>query len=126
MKRKLVPFGEYLPRPFDKLLGFTRAGKVIGNYSPGDEKVRIDLGGHLVEVLICSEAFFPNLVSEDTDGIIVLSNQMWYRGTSVVKLHEKAIWYLALLKRAQVVSVVRKSLDEAEVVMYTYKSSREE
>ena len=109
VKRKLVPFGEYLPRGFQALVP-PKVKELIGRYSPGSDNLKVRLGDLKGEVLICSEAFFPQLVSE-ADLVIVLSNTSWYRGSSIEHFYLKALRLLSIWKNVTVISVIRDKSD---------------
>ena len=76
-KRELVPFGEYVPRPF----GFIR--KVVplnGSFVPGDDVGLIDVikpAHHLYWILVCYEDAFPALASRAR--LKVLNYFLWLR-----------------------------------------------
>lgn len=82
-KRELVPFGEYVPRPF----GFLR--KVVplsGSFVPGDNVGLIDLEINLQSIrigsLVCYEDAFPALArqsaSKGANLFFVATNNAWY------------------------------------------------
>ena len=84
-KRKLVPFGEYIPLhrfwPW-----MTRIVPIGGNIVPGesDRPMTVTVGGEerAVGLLICYEDVFPSLarrtVLEGADFFAVISNNAWY------------------------------------------------
>ncbi len=82
-KRELVPFGEYVPRPF----GFIR--KVVplnGSFVPGDNVGLIDLELNLRSIcigsLVCYEDAFPALARQSASKgaklFFVATNNAWY------------------------------------------------
>ena len=80
-KRKLVPFGEYMP-PFMKVIPFVKkftAGPK--DFSAGREDKRIALGQMVAVPLICYEIIFPGLrLGEDADFILNVLNEEWFTG----------------------------------------------
>ncbi len=84
-KRKLVPFGEYIPLhrfwPW-----MSRIVPIGGNILPGesDAAMAVTAGGreHRIGILICYEDVFPALarrtVREGADFFAVISNNAWY------------------------------------------------
>lgn len=91
-KRKLVPFGEYVPEPF----GFIR--KVVplgGDCIPGEDPALIQLpvGGREWQVgpLVCYEDIFPALARDSVrDGaelIFVATNNAWYGEEGCAEQH---------------------------------------
>jgi apolipoprotein N-acyltransferase len=91
-KRRLVMFGEYLPLarwfPFLKYLR-----RVEGGFTPGEAPVPFELTtlGAKISVLICFEDVFPQLtrnsVSEETDFMINLTNNGWFRESAAQWQH---------------------------------------
>ena len=85
-KRKLVPFGEFVPlRP---LLGWLKKIVPVGDddYSRGHsaQPLMVNLGDRTVAFgpLICYEDTFPNLARDDAlagaDALVVLTNNAWF------------------------------------------------
>jgi apolipoprotein N-acyltransferase len=83
VKRELVPFGEFVPKPF----GFiSRVVPVGGNFVPGKDAGLIDLriGEERIPVgsLVCYEDVFPNLARESAMAgaqvFFVATNNAWY------------------------------------------------
>lgn len=84
-KRKLVPFGEYIP--FASLLGWiSKFVPLEGSFAPGDSAAPIDvsIAGEDVSLgpLICYEDVFPDLARatarEGAEFLIVVTNNGWY------------------------------------------------
>ncbi len=69
-KHHLVPFGEYLPAPFENLLqalGLTAFVAIPGGFSPASRRVALDVPGlPPIAATICYEAIFPGAVMPDT------------------------------------------------------------
>jgi apolipoprotein N-acyltransferase len=85
-KRKLVPFGEYVPlRP---LLGWIGKFVPVGDddFSPGKDPsplvVPMSKGAAAFGVLICYEDLFPQLARDEVlsgaDALVVVTNDAWY------------------------------------------------
>lgn len=83
VKRELVPFGEYVPKPF----GFIEKVVPIGGaFIPGDTVGLIDLpindSVYSIGSLVCYEDVFPSLARESAragaDVFFVATNNAWY------------------------------------------------
>lgn len=83
-KRELVPFGEYVPAPFDRI-----AEKFVpldGSFAPGEGAALIDLelNGQTIKIgsLVCYEDVFPSLARESARAgaqvFFVATNNAWY------------------------------------------------
>ncbi len=71
-KVNLVPFGEYVPWPFDFVKRITTEA---GDFTPGREVVVPSTGGHKLGTFICYESVFPNFVRKfAANGAEVLFN----------------------------------------------------
>lgn len=81
-KRKLVPYGEFVP--FQHLFPFIRhfVGEV-GEFVPGKEVGVFALAGRRIGVSICYEMIFPREILSQARGgadlIVNLTNDSWYR-----------------------------------------------
>lgn len=83
-KRRLVPFGEYIPQ--SEYLPFLKKVIPIGNFSPGDNpsalSVSIDNDIYRFGPLVCYEDIFPHLAKSygkmPVDFIFVATNNAWY------------------------------------------------
>ncbi len=84
-KRKLVPFGEYVP--FRAVLGWLEKFVPIGgDFQPGTEArpITVVAGRNVVPVgvLVCYEDIFPHLARESVrsgaDLLVVLTNNAWF------------------------------------------------
>lgn len=95
-KRHLVPFGEYVPRPF------AWAGKIvrgIGDFSPGEEVAPLPVPflsrGESMEALlgvaICYEAVYPDVFRDGARGganlVATITNDAWYGGLGAEEQH---------------------------------------
>jgi apolipoprotein N-acyltransferase len=82
-KIQLVPFGEYVPWPFNGLTG--KITSQVGDFVPGSTWHGAATPKGTLTVLICYEAVFPDLVrrlTSDGPGVLInISNDAWY-GTS--------------------------------------------
>lgn len=85
-KRKLVPFGEYVP--FRKFLGsFITPISKLGEFEPGAGKQQLlHAGNKKLGVTICYESIFPYLVSASADSgadiLVNMTNDGWYLNTA--------------------------------------------
>jgi len=71
-KVNLVPFGEYVPWPFDFVKRITTEA---GDFTPGKQVVVSPIDGHKLGTFICYESVFPNFVRRFVaDGAEVLFN----------------------------------------------------
>ncbi|ADE55038.1 apolipoprotein N-acyltransferase [Coraliomargarita akajimensis] len=83
VKRELVPFGEYVPKPFGFIGKFVPVG---GDFIPGEDAGLIELqtAGALWRIgsLICYEDVFPALARESAQAgaqvFFVATNNAWY------------------------------------------------
>ena len=80
-KRKLVPFGEYIP--FDELLrGLIEFFDMpMSNLSKGENAAIMDVGHGSFSPLVCFDIVFGNMVRKDvksSDYIINVSNDTWF------------------------------------------------
>ena len=84
-KRKLVPFGEFLP--FESILnnyGFKKITEGYGSFLRGNENNSISIGKINFLPLICYEVIFTDLVQKsnsDTNLIINISEDGWFGNT---------------------------------------------
>lgn len=89
-KMRLVPFGEYVPRPF----GFLRkiAGEA-GDFAPGERLVVLQAGERRIGAFVCYEAAFPDLVRRFAQGgaelLVNISNDGWWGRTAARDQHLK-------------------------------------
>lgn len=90
-KRKLVPFGEYIPH--QEL--FTFAKKLtaeVGDLQPGLQYRPIRLGNDRLGVLICYEDIFPfiarDMVDQGAEALINITNDAWYGPSSAAYQHQ--------------------------------------
>jgi apolipoprotein N-acyltransferase len=71
-KVNLVPFGEFVPWPFDFVKRITTEA---GDFTPGNKVVVSPIDGHKIGAFICYESVFPNFVRRFVaDGAEVLFN----------------------------------------------------
>ncbi len=71
-KVNLVPFGEFVPWPFDFVKRITTEA---GDFTPGKQVVVSPIGDHKLGTFICYESVFPNFVRRfAADGAEVLFN----------------------------------------------------
>jgi len=89
-KMRLVPFGEYVPRPFGFLRKITGEA---GDFAPGEQLRVLDAGPRRIGAFVCYEAVFPDLVRgfarEGAELFVNLSNDGWYGRTAARDQHLK-------------------------------------
>ncbi len=91
-KRKLVPFGEFVPfesilRPLGKIFNIP-----MSSFSNGlKDQSPILAGGLLFTPAICYEAIYPEVISrlnnKETSGILMISNDTWFGPTRAPYQH---------------------------------------
>ena len=90
-KVNLVPFGEFVPWPFDFVKRITTEA---GDFTPGKQVVVSPVDGHRLGTFICYESVFPNFVRRFVaDGAEVLFNisNDGYFGKSAARLQHLEI-----------------------------------
>lgn len=89
-KRKLVPFGEYLPLP-DSWRTMHKQLKRIPNFTPGTQLANFSIKGQKFGAIICFESDFPAYVTEAVNHgskfIVALTNDAWFENYSVAENH---------------------------------------
>ena len=98
-KQVLVPFGEYIPKPFGVIPGLEKLVGPVGNFSPGNQVYLFDLpisdgnSSGLVRagILICYEDIFPSLsrsaVEQGAELLIVSTNDAWFAEEGCAEQH---------------------------------------
>jgi len=85
-KRKLVPFGEFLPfESFFNRLGLKKITEGHGSFLKGNKDNNLIIGGINLLPLICYEVIFTELIQKSDDGtnlIINISEDGWF-GSSI-------------------------------------------
>jgi apolipoprotein N-acyltransferase len=91
-KVNLVPFGEFVPWPFDYLAN--KVSSEVGDFAPGRRVVVSSVGNHRIGAFICYESVFPGFVRKFADGgaevLFNLSNDGWF-GQSAARLQHLRI-----------------------------------
>ena len=79
IKRRLVPFGEYVPLEF-MLRGVIRLFNLpMSRNKPGpDEQLLLTAGDLVLATSICYEVVYPELVREEADLLVTVSNDTWF------------------------------------------------
>lgn len=95
LKRKIVPFGEYLPLR-EILVGIFPTLERYGGFSAGAEAVSLPVGEHIVGGVICFESIFPEIVRSTVrngaEVIVVISNDSWFgEGSALYQHHSHAV-----------------------------------
>lgn len=79
-KQHLVPFGEFIPKPFEKIVDMLSIP--VANLSPGPEKQRlIRVDNHPIASLICYELAYPWLLKNQlpaAEWIVSISDDGWF------------------------------------------------
>lgn len=98
-KQVLVPFGEYVPWPFNYLSGLKKLIGPVGNFSAGDHCILFNLpikeGNSTTFVraglLICYEDIFPAIsriaVDRGAELLIVSTNNAWFKEEGCAEQH---------------------------------------
>ena len=89
-KKRLVPFGEYIP--FRRFIPevFSPIANSIGDFAVGKNSNVIDLKGLKIALTVCYEAIFPGEFiprDSDVDVIINITNDAWFGHTSELVQH---------------------------------------
>ncbi|HNT35557.1 MAG TPA: apolipoprotein N-acyltransferase [bacterium] len=116
IKRRLVPFGEYVPfvrqLPFLKRVFPNAAGHL--NYQPGTEAPVWSVAGVSIVPQICYEIIYPQLTrSHKTGGsglIVNISNDAWYGGDKQPQQHFLASVFRCVENRMPMVRVANTGI----------------
>ena len=92
-KRELVPFGEYVPFPFEGLVN--KLAGIQGRFYPGTNAnlipVEINKKTYKIGALICYEDMFPRLartsVKQGAEILYVATNDSWYKKEGAAYFH---------------------------------------
>ena len=89
-KLHLVPFGEYVP--LKRLLPFVnKLVEGIGDFSPGEHAVPLDVGRTRAGLLVCYEGIFPEIAREYVRNgariLVNITNDAWYGRSSAPFQH---------------------------------------
>jgi apolipoprotein N-acyltransferase len=88
-KMNLVPFGEYVPWPFQSLV--SKVSSEVGDFAPGERQVTLNAGGHPIGAFVCYESVFPDFVRRFTLSgaqlLVNISNDGWYGRTAARDQH---------------------------------------
>jgi apolipoprotein N-acyltransferase len=88
-KVNLVPFGEFVPWPFQWLT--RKISPEAGDFAPGRRVVVSQVGAHRLGAFICYESVFPNFVrkfaNDGAEVLFNLSNDSWFGGSSARRQH---------------------------------------
>jgi len=85
----LVPFGEYVPRPFKALL--SKIATESDDFVPGARQMLLPAGPHKIGAFICYESVFPgfvrNLANQGAELLVNISNDGWYGASAARDQH---------------------------------------
>jgi apolipoprotein N-acyltransferase len=88
-KVNLVPFGEFVPRPFGWLT--RKISTEAGDFAAGTRVVVSSVGAHKIGAFICYESVFPNFVRQFADNgaqvLINISNDGWFGRSAARRQH---------------------------------------
>jgi apolipoprotein N-acyltransferase len=88
-KIKLVPFGEFVPPPFDRII--SSISSEAGDFRPGNRIVVAPVGERRIATFICYESVFPHLVRqfprEGAEVLFNISNDGWFGETAARDQH---------------------------------------
>jgi apolipoprotein N-acyltransferase len=101
-KRRLVPFGEYVP--FEEVLPFVGTlARQSGRFVAGDEPALLPWAGERLGVAVCYEVVFPGAVAEQVrEGatlLVTITNDAWYGDSSAPWQHLRAARFRAAENR---------------------------
>ncbi len=104
-KRKLVPWGEYVP--LGDLFPFIgQLARQAGSFSPGDSVALLPWGEDRIGVAICYEIIFGGAVAEQVRAgatvLVTITNDAWYGDTSAPWQHFRAARFRAAENRRPV------------------------
>ncbi|MFH1353437.1 MAG: apolipoprotein N-acyltransferase [bacterium] len=102
LKRKLVPFGEFVP--FKNFFSrFVNVLNEVGDFTPGTAPGLLKTEGLSVAPLICNEVIFPYLWRGAGNLIVNISNNAWYGKTSAAEQH---LWHASAAAAATGLPVI--------------------
>ncbi|MEA2082107.1 MAG: apolipoprotein N-acyltransferase [Elusimicrobiota bacterium] len=85
-KRKLVPFGEFVP--FGKFLGrFIKVINTLGGFERGQKAEILKAGELRIIPLICSESVYPCLWRGNGNIAVNITNDAWFGKTAAARQH---------------------------------------
>ena len=88
-KIHLVPFGEFVPWPFDFIV--KKISTEAGDFVPGNRIVVMPIDGHHFSTFICYESVFPDFVrkfaAKGAELLVNISNDSWYGATDARQQH---------------------------------------
>ena len=107
-KRRLMPFGE--SDPFGDLFDTGRRGDLDGGrWRPGDRPGVMAVGEHLMGVLICLEALYPDAardaVASGAAMLVNISNDGWFQGRGGPEQHFGQVVFRAIEVRRPLLRV---------------------
>lgn len=108
-KRKLVPFGEYIPfsNVLTKVIPKLQQLNIEGSLIPGDGTYIGNTSVGKLGYLICYESIFPNLarqsVNDGAEVILIVTNDSWFKDSIALEQHKKQAVFRAIENNKYVV-----------------------
>jgi apolipoprotein N-acyltransferase len=107
IKQHIVPFGEYIPKPFQRIINWLEVP--ISNLKPGrSNQSLIHVSNHPIAALICYELAYPQLLRNqlpDAEWIVSVSDDGWFGHSLAMYQHLQMAQVLSMQTgRYQVVS----------------------
>ncbi|MEM1204837.1 MAG: apolipoprotein N-acyltransferase [Acidobacteriota bacterium] len=101
-KRRLVPWGEYVP--FEEVLPFVgKLARNAGSFTPGRSVGLLPFGDETLGAAICYEVVFPGPVAEQVRAgatvLVTVTNDAWYGDTAAPWQHFRAARFRAAENR---------------------------
>jgi apolipoprotein N-acyltransferase len=88
-KINLVPFGEYVPWPFDSIV--SKVSTEAGTFTAGNRVTSTQISGHFVSVFICYESAFPHHVrrfaNQGAEVLVNLTNDGYFARSAARQQH---------------------------------------
>jgi apolipoprotein N-acyltransferase len=130
-KVNLVPFGEFVPWPFDIVT--KKISTEAGDFGPGHEVVVSPIGTHKIGTFICYESAFPSYVRRFAGGgaevLFNISNDSWFGKSQARYQHLRLVRMRAAENRRWIVRATNNGIsgviDPAGRVLDTLPEYRE-
>lgn len=97
-KQHLVPFGEYIPSPFQTITNWLEIPDArLGQGSPHQKPIRVDT--HPIASAICYEVAFPEVIRRhipSTEWIVSMSDDGWFGHSLAIYQHQQIAQTLSM------------------------------